>query len=132
MADLFSSAKSTLRRAQHHIYDLGAKLNAVTRNKPWAYDIERDLDGVTEVHKIKIAERFSDDLPCVVFDVVNNLRACLDQTSYAACIGSGRADTEFGYFPFAKHAIHLPNKLNGVCAKNLVRIALTAESLNVR
>lgn len=114
MADLFSSAKSTLRRAQHHIGDLSARLKALVKEHAWAYDIDRDTDGVTEVHKIKLWKPFPDDLPCIIFDAVNNLRACLDQTSYAACAANGCSALDFAYFPIVRGEEFYADKINGI------------------
>ncbi len=115
MANLFESAKRTLRRAKYHINDLDAQLTALNKSKGWFYDIDRDPDTGDQLHKIK----FRDDslewaFPCIVFDAVNNLRACLDQTSYAACAANGQVGTKFGYFPFASDAAHWPNRINGL------------------
>ncbi len=115
MASLFESPKRTLRRAKKHIENLESELASFRGRHGWFYDIDRDPHTGDEIHKIK----FKDDsleweFPCIVFDAVNNLRACLDQTSYATCVANGRPDTKSGYFPFASDAAHWPNRINGL------------------
>jgi hypothetical protein len=114
MTGLFESAKRTLSRAQHHIDDLNTQLAAFQQRHPWFYDIERDLNSGHEIHKIKITEDSLEwAFPCIVFDAVNNLRASLDQASYAACVANGMAESTFAYFPFASDVAHWPNKIGG-------------------
>jgi hypothetical protein len=115
MTSLFESPKRTLRRAKYHINDLEAQLLAFQEREGWFYDIDRDPDTGDELHKIKFKDdSFEWGFPCIVFDAVNNLRACLDQTSYAACVANGRPNTKIAYFPFASDAAHWSNRVNGL------------------
>jgi hypothetical protein len=79
MSDPFRSAKSVLRRADHHIADLKSAVQVFTADKPYVYRVDKDAKTGKYVHKAVFSEDFSDDVSCIMFDAVNNLRACLDQ-----------------------------------------------------
>jgi hypothetical protein len=113
MADIFMSAKSVLRRANHHIADLKSEIETFTADKPYSYVIERDSQTGKDAHIVRFSESFSDDLSCILFDAVNNLRSCLDQMTWAIQVKhSGIKKTV--YFPFASDATHWANKIKGL------------------
>jgi hypothetical protein len=116
MTDLFTSPKSMLRRARHHIGDLEAQINSFSRDHPWTMVIEKDADGVTEVQKVKFTKRLADDLPNIVFDCANNLRSTLDQMAYAIGIKhSGFLAPKSAKFPFGPTETEMLNNLAGGC-----------------
>jgi hypothetical protein len=100
MVDHFASPRLTISRAQHHIDDLTAKINEFVTTQPWSHAVEQDLTARQDVHRIRFARRLPDDLPCIVFDAANNLRAVLDQSGYASAIASGKVDPKGTQFPF--------------------------------
>lgn len=114
MRDPFASAKSVLRRADKHIADLETALQCFTADKPYVYVIEKHEDGVRDVHKLRFSADFSDDIACIMFDAVGNLRAALDQIAYAVATANGSTTLQFAYFPFASDAAHLINRVKGL------------------
>jgi hypothetical protein len=101
MADVFQSCRLTLLRAQHHIDDLNAKINEFVSSQPWSMVVKPDLQARENVVKVKFARRLPTDLPCILFDAANNLRAALDQAGYASTIASGKVEPKKTNFPFA-------------------------------
>lgn len=100
MVDHFESAKRTLKRADHHISDLEIQIDAFTNEQTWSYFVEKDADGFHNLHKIRFTRKLPDDLPSILFDAANNLRATLDQMGYAAAVASGKVAPKQTQFPF--------------------------------
>ena len=100
MRDPFASPRLTILRAQHHINDLNSRINGFVSSQPWSYAIEKNANHTLDLHKIKFARRLDADLPCVVFDASNNLRAALDQAGYAAALLGGKIEPKSSNFPF--------------------------------
>jgi len=113
MSDMFASAKSVLRRADYHITDLQTTVQGFAPNKPYIYRADRDSKTGKYLHKIVFSESFSDDISCIMFDAINNLRAALDQMTFAVA-GRFRGGDDFAQFPFAKDADHWPAKIKGL------------------
>jgi hypothetical protein len=115
MGDLFASAKSVLRRANHHITDLDSAIKADAPDKQPTYIMEQDKETGDYLHKLRFREAFSDDVSCIMFDAINNLRASLDQMTFAIAVKCrGREDGDFAYFPIVTNLIDLLNRLNGL------------------
>ena len=119
MADLFASPRLTILRAQHHIDDLNAKINQFVSIQPWSHRIENDsANPGHELHKIVFERRLPPDLPNIVFDVANNLRAVLDQLGYASAVASGKVDPKSTQFPFGDDAAGLDHVIGrGRCKR---------------
>jgi len=116
MHDLFSSPWSTLERAKHHIRDLERRLKPLMNDDGWSHVIEKDIDGITEIHKIRLVEPLASDLPNILFDAANNLRAALDQAGFAAALAAQKVDPKRAYFPFAESEAELSNVVARKCA----------------
>lgn len=101
MPNLFDSPKRTLERAKHHIADLERQIETLVHDDSRAYVIEKDADGVTNIHKIRFTRWLPDDASSILFDIATNLRAVLDQTAYAAALASGKTSPKNTLFPFA-------------------------------
>jgi len=116
MSDMFASAKSVLRRADHHITDLDSVIGSHALDKKYTYRAEHDSISGKYIHKIVFSSGFSDDISCIMFDAVNNLRASLDQMTYAVAMKHkpGRDPRAFHPFPFAGDLAHWPNKIRGL------------------
>jgi hypothetical protein len=115
MSNLFASPHLTILRAQHHIHDLNAKINEFVSTKPWSHAVEKDSDGIHDLHKIKFARRLPADLPSILFDAANNLRAALDQAGYAAAKASGNPRLKATKFPFGPTEEAWRNNVAGGC-----------------
>jgi hypothetical protein len=116
MADLFASAKAVFRRAQKHVEDLNVTINEFGPDKPYRLVVEDDPHFGKHILKAKFSESFSEDISCIMFDAVNNLRSSLDQAAYAIATKHRGDSDRYAYFPFASDAVHWPNRING--AKN--------------
>lgn len=114
MPDLFASAKAVLRRANHHITDLGEAINAFGQDKPYTLVVEYDPHYGKHLLKAKFGEEFSEDIACILFDAINNLRSCLDQMTFAIAIKHRGVSKNWAYFPFCKDAAHWANRINGM------------------
>jgi hypothetical protein len=102
MAKLFDSPRLTLIRAKHHIDDFKEDVNGfMLDSHKWTFAVDHDLQSGTDIYKIKFTRSLSENLPCILFDAVNNLRAVLDQAGYASAIAWGqRTDPKCTNFPF--------------------------------
>jgi len=117
MPDPFCSPKRTLERAKCHFRDFEARITAFSNEKKWSYECERDLKGRNNRHKIKFDRAFFDEVPSIVFDLVNNMRAVLDQCGYAAAKAAGKSRLKQTAFPFGKDPDDLCNTIKrNVCA----------------
>jgi hypothetical protein len=115
MSDLFASPKITLAWAKRHLYNFNTILSQIATDNDGRYVIEPNPDGVTEAHKVKLADEFN-DLTCIIFDFTNNLRSVLDQTAFqVARLHTGRDDPKYASFPFCSDASTLAAKVKGVC-----------------
>ena len=115
MADIFKSPKSMLSRAKRHLADLEAQIKAFMHDKPWNVVIEKDVDGTTNVLKIKFTKRLSEDLPHIIFDCANNLRSALDQAAFAIGIKHMGSQPKAAKFPFGPSERDMLNNLAGGC-----------------
>jgi hypothetical protein len=98
MADVFYSPRLTLVRAQYHIQNFKALVHSFDDKKPWAYIVDRQSQPGKIIHKIKFTHPLPEMLPCILFDAVNNLRAVLDQSGYAAAISAGKISPQKNQF----------------------------------
>lgn len=116
MSNMFVSAKSVLSRADHHIKGLKSAIGSFAPDKPYAYRVDHDPVSGKYLHKAIFSQEFSDDNSCIIFDAVNNLRASLDQMTYAIAgrHKPGRNPEDFAPFPFAKDSNHWPNRIRGL------------------
>lgn len=112
MGNPFDSPRLTILRAQHHIDEVSAKITEFISNQPWSYRIDQDLTARQDLHKIKFERRLPSELPCIVFDAVNNMRAVLDQAGYASAIASGRQIPKRTNFPFADNLTGLNGNID--------------------
>jgi hypothetical protein len=115
MPDPFAGPKSLLRHAEDHVSNLSAKINAFMDEKPWAVVIEKDLDGTTNLYKVKFTDDLAWNTPNVFFDAVINLRAVLDQTAYATALLNKVADPKSAKFPFGPTEDDMLRNAKGGC-----------------
>src|SRR5579859_1704087 len=113
--DAFASPKAMLRRARQQIDNLEIEINAFAKDKPWAYVVELDSDGMTNLHKIKFNARLSDDLPHLVFEAANNLRSVLDQLGFVVAKLAGKPNPKSCKFPVGPTEGDMKNNAKGGC-----------------
>src|SRR5664280_557339 len=113
--DPFESPRRTLDWAKHHLNNFRAKLVQIPTEDYRTDIIEKNPDGLTEAHKIKLNKELFGDLACIVFDFTNNLRSVLDQMAFQiGRLHIGR-DPSAAKFPFTTDASDLPNHVKGAC-----------------
>ena len=75
MAHIFYSARLTLVHAQQHIQKFNMLVNDFVNGQPWTLFAHKDPRPGQHIHKIKFTQQLPQMLPCVLFDIANNLRA---------------------------------------------------------
>jgi hypothetical protein len=115
MANLFDSPRLTFARAQHHIHDFNMAVDSFVKGNPWTYGIDKDSQPGQDVHRIKFMRELPEMLPCVLFDVANNLRAVLDQVGYAAAVAGRSPSLKATKFPFSRTETDFRNNWAGGC-----------------
>jgi hypothetical protein len=116
MINIFTSPNKMLNRGKRHISDLETQINSFIHDKPWSRVVEIDVDGVTELHKIKFTKTLSEDMPHIVFDAANNLRSALDQTAFQiARRHTGIDNPKSAKFPIGPTESDMLNNLAGGC-----------------
>lgn len=114
MIDPLSSAKAVFRRAQKHITDLESAIDGFKTGKPYTLLTEYDPGIGKHIFKAKFNTDYAEDVSCIMFDAIQNLRASLDQMTDAIAHRHRGASNHFAQFPFAKDAAHWPNRINGL------------------
>jgi hypothetical protein len=115
MANIFKSPRSMLSQAKRHLSKLETDINAFVRDKPWTTVIEKDVDGLTNLIKVKFTRQLSEELPHIVFDCANNLRPVLDQIAFGIGRKHTGADPKSAKFPFGPTETDMLNNLAGGC-----------------
>jgi hypothetical protein len=98
--DPLHSAKYVLEHANRRISEFEREVTLFLDSEPYARVIEDDPYTGGQVAKVKLVKPLPAALPGIVFDALNNMRACLDQIGFAT---SKAADSNFGkhaHFPF--------------------------------
>jgi hypothetical protein len=115
MTDPFSSPKRRLGRAKENLVKFDHAVKAFINSNPYARVVERDPDGIAEIHKIVLKGQIPEDIPHLAVEIIEALRSALDQTGYACAILAGRTDPKRAYFPFADSEPELANTIRGRC-----------------
>jgi hypothetical protein len=113
--NLFDSPKITLAWAKHHLNNFHTKLANISSDNHRTDIIEKNADGLTEAHKIKLDKKLFDDLACIAFDFTNNLRSVLDQMAFQIGRRHIGKDPSAAKFPFVTDGAHLSNHVKGAC-----------------
>lgn len=110
-SDLFESSYALLNRANEHIDEAQAIIQAFFDRKPYTKLVDFDRDTRQYVHKIRLTAKLPGRAAAVVKDATSNLRDALDHAVYAAAVGLGVNDPEKTGFPFGNDATHLEGEL---------------------
>jgi hypothetical protein len=113
--ELFASPRTMLRRAEHYIADLKVQIDAFPDKQPWAHVVEKHVDGVTNLMKIRFDKTTMEDLAGTTFDAANNLRSVLDQAGYASACLIGHIEPKSAKFPFGPTEQDMVNNAKGGC-----------------
>jgi hypothetical protein len=119
-----------LARAKRQVADLDTQIKAFAKEKPWSHVVEKDPTGATDIHKVKFTARLSDDLPHIVFEAANNLRAVLDQLGFAAANLAGNKDPKSCKFPVGPTKEAMLNNSKGGCKDLPAEIRTLFEGFN--
>jgi hypothetical protein len=111
--DPFYSAKRRVSNAKRHIRKLDAECGAFFQSNPYTRIVDIDIDGTTQLHKVKLVREFPDEIGDIAADIVDNLRSALDQTGYAAAIASGSQRLKYTAFPFGNESTDVENAIAG-------------------
>ncbi len=95
---LFSS-RYCIDRAEQRLTELKGTVNAFIKSRPCKSVSERDPHTREHVLKIKLVKSMPIEIPGIVFDMLNNLRAALDHAGFAAAIANGTTGDN-AHFPF--------------------------------
>ncbi len=95
----FGSAVRSLLRGHHHVNDFELCVKAFLNRQPWSHSFERNSNG-KKVHTIRFTGRPPEILESIATDAAYNLRAALDQCSYAATQLISPTKSNRTHFPF--------------------------------
>lgn len=116
MSDFFASPKRRLDRADNRIRRLNDIIGGFFKDHPYTISVEKDADGVTEIHSLKLSGTLPADLEDLTAEALLALRSCLDQAGYAAAVASGKVLPKSTYFPITKGVpADLDNLIKGQC-----------------
>jgi hypothetical protein len=113
--DPFRSPKRRLARAKENLQKFDDAVKAFIKSDPYARVVERDPDGVTEIHKITLKRQLPEEAIHLAAEIVEALRSTLDQTGYACAVLAGVRKSKSAYFPCADSAPELANVIKGRC-----------------
>ena len=120
---IFSSAKSKVERANHHIDELDRVFSTFVDSQP--YELVVDADGEDAV-QMKFNKAIPDGLPVIIGDAVNNLRAALDHMTWDA-VGRDRGKRDHRlYFPTGSDRVEFESKCEKLQARYFVRSSVVA------
>src|SRR5262245_30553102 len=100
MHEPFITAKMLIGRARNQIADLRERINAFSGSEAWAHIVEKDVDGTTDIHKIRMPPNPSGEWTLILFEATNNLRSALDQIAYNVAFLIGKPKAKAAKFPF--------------------------------
>jgi len=102
-------------RAKEHIRNLDRRVKRFFDAKPYARVTERDVDGLNDVHKVKLTKKFPAGVTSVAAEAIEGLRSALDQAAFATAVISGVKHSKSAYFPISSSAADLDNVIKGRC-----------------
>jgi len=111
----FSSPRMRVARAKKHIGDLDRRIKRFFDAKPYARVTERDVDGLNDVHKVKLTKNFPAGVTSVAAEAIEGLRSALDHAAFATAVLNGVKHSKSAYFPISSSASELDNVIKGRC-----------------
>jgi hypothetical protein len=111
--DPFDNPKRRLSRARAHISHLKKRIDKFFKKAPYTRVVEPDVDGVTQLHKIKLTEPIPDIITDLTYDAIDCLRSGLDQATYAVAVACHSKRPDLVHFPVADTPADFENLLNG-------------------
>lgn len=111
----FSSPRMRVARAKEHIRNLDRRVKRFFDAKPYARVTDRDVDGLNDVHKVKLTKNFPAGVTSVAAEAIEGLRSALDQVAFATAVVSGVKHSKSAYFPISSSVAELDNVIKGRC-----------------
>ncbi len=110
MTEMFQGAKLKIKRAEHHIGDLQASVDAFLKTDFHTLGIEHD-QGIN-ILKLE-AKPLPDEIPLLIGDAVHNLRTALDHVAWEIVTKAGGVPTRWLSFPILETPEKVVAALNG-------------------
>jgi hypothetical protein len=103
-------AKAKLDRAKAQINELDSTIRSLNigDSKPYAVREYCEIETHDWIYEVKVRRDLDPSIPCIIGDVLNNLRSALDYLIWKLANGS---DNDVLYFPIAEDPVHVKTKL---------------------
>ena len=98
--DPFASPKRRVARAKRHIANLNARIDKFFKKHPYAQVTEKEADGATDLHKIKLLKPLPNSMSDLASDIIEDLRSALRPGCFrngSRCRAAGRQVRLFSY-----------------------------------
>ena len=112
--DPFASPKLKLTRAKKNRDDFISERGRFFNEHPWTQIEDASPDGFSKHFKVKLTRPFPDIFSELISYATNNLRSCLDGSTWVASICAGRQGKN-APFPFGETPEALENSIKGRC-----------------
>jgi hypothetical protein len=111
----FESSIRRVAAGQRHFENLKGELLTFLNSHPYAVVTEESADKICDVHILRQVKSVPDSIEDLIFDVVGNLRAALDNATYSAYALAGGTGAGRTHFPFGENEKNMlstkdPNK----------------------
>ncbi len=97
---IFHDARATYERGKKHFEDFDRQLRAADVGDHYFAVDPHPQNPALRVWKCKIRRTWPEELSLIAADCINNLRAALDQATYACAVADGKTGEQAG-FPFS-------------------------------
>jgi len=100
--DVIAGPRAKLRRAEHHLDELKAAVQAYRGAEP--FSVERNQAPATGdiLYSVRVSRPIPEDWPLIAGDIIHNARSALDHLAAQLVQAAGGQVTETTAFPFAK------------------------------
>src|SRR5208282_3193026 len=128
--DYFEQPKLLIGNAREHLHHLIVESKAFFDRNKYAVVTDTDSDIGEKIYKARLTFRLPGKLPVIVFDVLNNLRAALDQALCASILALDVKGVRLDHihFPFADCAANLESAIKGRCKNVPAEIVMVMRS----
>src|ERR1700730_3652046 len=115
--DYFEHSKLLVGNAREHLHHLIVEAKAFFDRNTYAVVTDTDSDTGEKIYKARFTFRLPGKLPVIVFDILSNLRAALDQALCASMLALDVKGIRLDkiHFPFANAPGKLDDAIRGRC-----------------
>ncbi|EAT07524.1 hypothetical protein NYF14_16565 [Sphingobium sp. 10 DY56-G10] len=100
MVDPFISPRQLFAWADHNFINIKRRLKSFDEERPYTYIVEQDAETGEYIHKVRLLKSIPPEISLLTFDVVNALRASLDQSIFASGVVLLGREPNGTKFPF--------------------------------